>query len=317
MTALLICCLSPRFKPAETNVEKRSPSFFSRLFASRTPKSGETPLIKKKEHFEFDNDESDYESGDDDDAFDLPSDDADLAVERTYSLRKHHLINRPEQYSKKTFQAMPDPWKVPQSGGAEFSDDLLLPERSPPNSTRSRALKRSSGCGKNGRTQSTLSFDEELELFEQDQEVEFQSDSESEDLAPRSQKRMLISFKEEREKVVVWNTVSIESLPNTYVFNVGDVVYLEDGAVVGTIMEMLDDGKHYRVEIRDSKCLREVSHTELEHCIKIIVKHPSAEQNEFFETCENEPNKNLLSTACSSFACARPKKGNNLHVPPT
>jgi len=165
------------------------------------------------------------------------------------------------------------------------------------------------------RTQSCLDFEEEFAAWDEEEEdsilslsdSEYEDEEEEENPAPKSMKRMLISFKAERERVVIWNTISIESLPDSYKFNPGDVVYLGDGETVGTIVQMLEDCRTYRVQLRDSREVREVCMSELEHCIKIIVKHPSAEQVEFFETCENELNRNLLKTASCSFPCASKK----------
>lgn len=272
-----MCWSGPKYNSSSPKMssEKRS-SLFNRLFGSSRTAG--------KEDFDCESDESEYESGDDDEEFGhLPSDDANDIFAVSFGTNKDSFGG---QFSKKTFQA-PVPSDDLEFGGAELID-FLVPERSPPSSTRARSLKRSSG-----RTQSTLSFDEELGLLDDSPEV----------FPIQSQKRMLISFKEERERVIVWNTVSVESLPNTYVFNIGDVVYLEGAPTVqATIVQTLDDGKRYRVQLRHCKTLRDVSQAELQHCIKIIVHHPSIEQIEFFETCENESNKNLLSTASSSFA---------------
>lgn len=285
------------FRPAE-----KSSSMVSRIFGTKVTKpSDQTPTIGEGKY----ESESGYLSGEDDDAFEEPDSAIDdRAYSVSYSVKKQHLVDQSEQYSRKTFQAFPNTWKIPTASpnSCRSPPPTLRPEQSPSSTLHGGLV---------GRTQSTLCFEDELDLQDEEEKIHISdSVSESEEAIPRSKKRMLISFKEEREQVVVWSTVSIESLPNTYVFYVGDVVYLENGVTVGTIVKMLDDVHNYRVQIRDSGETRDVSHTELEHCIKIIVKHPTEEQIVFFETCE-KPNPNCLKTASSSFPCASPKKGEN------
>jgi len=305
--AAMLRCLNP--KSNNLSEEKRSPekraSIFRRFFASfQTPEKTPTTNIG-----DYESDGSDYQSGDDDDAF--PTIDNIPEAERTYSLNKNNLSGTSEFFSRELNQA-PRSERIPGC-----SPRQVLPEQSPPVTMRAkRMLQRSSGSG---RTESTHDFAEEFDLSSDEEgELIFSEESDSEDKQFRFQKRMLISFKEERERCVVWNTVSIESLPNSYVFNAGDVVYLEDGKTVAKILQMFDEGQKYRVQIRDSGEVRDVPFRELEHCIKIIVKHPTEEQIEFFETCDNEPSPNFLSTASSSFCCS-PRKTtqgtNHLAVP--
>jgi len=385
---------------------KKRSSLFSRMFgatdvSTSTPKKQSLQGIRGiRGRYESD-DESEYESGDDDDAFDmLPSDDTHSG-ERLYTLSQrshyhsdtlsfsftksdspsqHYLtpcggddlppsLSAPTLFRKVSseikrslgLKRSPGTQSTPNFlGGAILPEGstpppALLPEQSPPKhwlgakrfpglkrdpSTSSKKIldfempKRASlrtqstlhfqeeyesmpmakdlKTQKGLRTQSCLDFEEEFAAWDDEEDDSLFSLSESEDEeeekpAPKSMKRMLISFKAERERVVIWNTVSIESLPDSYKFNPGDVVYLGDGETVGTIIQMLEDCRTYRVQLRDSQEVRDVCMSELEHCIKIIVKHPSAEQVEFFETCENEMNRNLLKTASCSFPCT-PKK---------
>merc|ERR1719150_1691274 len=83
--------------------KKRSPSDSIAKMIGADKQPTETPTVDNSGGYECD--ESDYESGEDDDVFELPDDDTNF--ERAYSLKKHHLVDQSDQYSKKTYQAFP------------------------------------------------------------------------------------------------------------------------------------------------------------------------------------------------------------------
>lgn len=203
--------------------------------------------------------------------------------ERSFSLRKKHLVDISKPYACKTYQKVrPELINARDLEGSPTPEKCASPPASIPVSRRSLRLRGP------GRTSSCLNFEDELCEEKEEKQPEL-----------KSQKRMLIEFKVQRERKVVWDQINVDTLPKAYKFNVGDTVWL-DSDNVADVREVCPDGLHYIVQMRgESGEKKRVPHSKLELCVKILVKEPTEEQVAYFETF-SKTNKNLLKSCSNS-----------------